>query len=345
MTSIAEPHRAAEPGFRPAAGPVSGRRPSWLRVALLVALLGLLALQTPPPWAWLWLAVPAGVARALLLSWRFGAPAVIGVSVGALALTVAGSRQGLWVWWIPASALIGAWMGVREEGGGPTAGQRAWMLVPALLLAALMPWLAHYRELIAAVEREWSAGDAQLLTLVRQMGLSPDRLAGMEKTVTENATLRREVLPQVMPTCLFLWIAVLVTAGRALASRLTGTLRWPRLSRANRREWRLPDGVLWVFLAGMALLLAPWPAWAPTGWTLLLNAGLGYCVQGVAVVESLLLARGVPSPAIILTMSFVFVIAMPMFVLTTAALGLSDVWLDYRRLEPAADGDPHKGDR
>jgi hypothetical protein len=68
-------------------------------------------------------------------------------------------------------------------------------------------------------------------------------------------------------------------------------------------------------------------------------------VQGVAVVESLLLARGVPPPVIILTMLFVFMIAMPMFVLTMAALGLSDVWLDYRRLEPVADGDPNEGDR
>jgi hypothetical protein len=78
--------------------------------------------------------------------------------------------------------------------------------------------------------------------------------------------------------------------------------------------------------------------WAPTAWTLLLNAGLGYCVQGIAVVESLLLARGVPSPIIVLTMLFVFAVAMPIvFMLTTAAVGLSDVWLDYRRLEPTPD--------
>jgi hypothetical protein len=38
-------------------------------------------------------------------------------------------------------------------------------------------------------------------------------------------------------------------------------------------------------------------------------------------------------------------IAMPMFVLPMAALGLSDVWLDYRRLEPAQSGDPNQGDR
>jgi hypothetical protein len=316
-----------------------------VRAALLVAVLGALALQSPVPWSWLWLAVPTAVAVALLASWRFGVAAVGVVALLAVALTVLGSAQGLWVWWIPAAALVGAWMGLREEGSGPSAGQRAWMLVPALALAALLPWLAHYRELVAAVERELIAGDTQLLELLRQLGTSGDRLQAMEKTVTENAALRRAALPLVIPTVLFLWVGLLVTAGRALAARAAHALRWPRLSRASLRDWRLPDAALWVFLAGLALLVAPWPAWAPTGWTLLLNAGFGYCTQGVAVAQSYFLARGVPPPVIIMTMLFFFMIAMPMFVLSTAALGLSDVWLDYRRLEPVADGDPNEGDR
>jgi hypothetical protein len=62
-------------------------------------------------------------------------------------------------------------------------------------------------------------------------------------------------------------------------------------------------------------------------------------VQGIAVVESLLLARGVPPSIIVLTMLFVFALAMPVFVLTALAVGLSDVWLDYRRLEAVPERD------
>jgi hypothetical protein len=94
---------------------------------------------------------------------------------------------------------------------------------------------------------------------------------------------------------------------------------------------------LWVLLAGLGLLVTQWGSWAPTAWTLLLNSALAYCVQGIAVVESLLLARGVPPSIIVLTMLFVFAVAFPVFVLTTVAVGLSDVWLDYRRLEPVRD--------
>jgi len=343
VTSIAEARR--ETGPESTSGGAVGKRPTWVRAALLAVVLGALAFQSPAPWSWLWIAVPAAVAVALLVSWRFGIAALVVVGVLAAVLAVLGSAQGLWVWWIPATALVGAWMGVREEGSGPSAGQRAWMLAPALALAALLPWLAHYRELVAAVERELAAGDTQLLELLRQLGTSGDRLGAMEKTMAENAALRRTALPLVIPTVLFLWAGLLVTAGRALAARTAHALRWPRLSRAGLRDWRLPDAALWVFLAGLALLVAQWPAWAPTGWTLLLNAGLGYCTQGVAVAQSYFLARGVPPPVIIMTMLFFFMIAMPMFVLSTAALGLSDVWLDYRRLDSVPDGDSNEGGR
>jgi hypothetical protein len=280
----------------------------------------------------------------LLLSWRFGVAAIAAVGLGAVALLVLGTGQGLWVWWIPAAALAGAWMGMREEGGGPSAGERAWMLAPLLLVAAALPWLAHYQVLVAAVERELAAGDTQGLELLRNVGANRDWLAGMEKAVTENAALRHARLPFLIPTGLFLWGALLVAAGRGLAARLAEALHWPRLSRVRLRDLRLPDAAVWTLIAGLALLLTPWPAWRPTGWTLLLGAGLGYCVQGVAVAGGLFLARGAPLPVMVLTMLFLFLTLMPYFVLGTAMLGLSDVWLDYRRLEAASDEDANPGE-
>ena len=92
-------------------------------------------------------------------------------------------------------------------------------------------------------------------------------------------------------------------------------------------------------LLGIALLIAGWSAGAPTAWTLLVNLALGYCVQGVAVVESMLLARGVPPSIIALTFVFVFAMAAPVFLLGAVCVGLSDVWLDYRRLEAVPAGD------
>jgi len=231
-------------------------------------------------------------------------------------------------------------MGLREEGAGPAVGERAWMLLPLLLLAALLPWALHYGSFVEQVDRELKGGDTQLLGLARQMGYPTARLRDLEETLTSQAQLRSQVLPRILPTALFLWMCTLVTAGRTLGGRIGGTMRWPPLSRSVLAGWRLPDGALWLFIAGLGLIVARWTSWSPTGWTLLLNTALGFGVQGIAVVESVMLARGVPLSVIVLMMLFVFLLAMPVFLVAAVAVGLSDVWLDYRRLEstPRADG-------
>ncbi|TMQ59509.1 MAG: hypothetical protein E6K72_01625, partial [Candidatus Eisenbacteria bacterium] len=173
---------------------------SWLRSALLVTGLALLALQTPPPWGALWLVVPAAVAASLLACWRFG---IWGLVAPVAMLGAAMFREGglgLWAWWIPTCALSGAWMGLREEGEGTTGGQRAWMLIPVLLLAAGLPWLLRYPQFVGDVDRELKASDAELVMLVGRLGSEGGQLAALERAVSENAALRTRLLPHVVPT-------------------------------------------------------------------------------------------------------------------------------------------------
>ena len=326
MTSTAEPLRPAT-------------HTSWRRSILLIALLGLFALQSPMPWGGLWLMVPVATAVSLLAGWRFGAWGVlVPVVLCAVALGIAGP-QSLWAWWVPVAALTGAWMGLREETEGPIAGRRVAALLPLLVLAAGLPWMLQYPDLLSRLEIELRDGDRQLLAWWSGIGTTGERLATVQRVVEENAKVRTRALPYLVPSLIFLWVVVLVAAGRALASRFAGVLRWPGLARAAFTRWRLPDGALALFLAGLGVVVLEWRAGLPAAWTLLINTGLGYCLQGIAVVESLLLARGVPPSVIVVTMVFVFALAMPVFVLTTVAVGLSDVWLDYRRLEATPDQD------
>ena len=326
MTSIAE--RSASHG--------SG---SWWRTLALLGALTLFAWQTPMPWGGLWVLVPVGVAASLLISWRWGAWGVVSpVLLFAAAMILEGPFS-LWVWWIPVAALTGAWMGLREEGDGAPAGQRAGMLLPVLLLAALMPWMANYPDLVASFERWLRFGDQQVLAIYRQLGYQGERLQALERSLWDSAAIQKRALPSALPSVLFIWMVLLVVAGRALASRIADRMRWPELRPGRLIEWRLPDSALWLMLLGLGLLVAGWTSGAPSAWTLLVNLGLGYCVQGVAVVESLLLARGVPPSIIALTFVFVFAMAAPVFLLGAVCVGLSDVWLDYRRIESVPDGD------
>jgi len=304
---------------------------------LLVVALGLAA--TPPPWNWLWIAVPLSVAVSLLLCWRFGAWGVAAPVVLQLATVAATGPYTPWVWWIPVGALSGAWMGLREEGGGPGSGHRAWMLLPVLLLCVALPWTLGYPELVQRGQNAIAEGGRQQPEFFRQLGYSGERLAVLERESEEGYALIKRVLPQALPSLLFAWIAVLVSAGRGIAARVAGWTRWPELSRRPFRDWRLPDGALWLMMSGMVLLLAGFDSWAPSAWTLVVVPALGFSLQGVAVVQSLMLARGVPPAIIALTLAFVLFMALPVFVLASLSVGVSDVWLDYRRLESVPDGE------
>jgi hypothetical protein len=310
-----------------------------IRGLLLSAALVACALATPLPWGTLWVLVPLAVAAALLVCWRWGPWGVlVPVSLMAAAMLGAGPLAP-WAWWIPVAALSGCWMGLREEGGGPAAGRRAWMLLPLLLLAAGLPWTISYSELVQGVDGYLHAGEHRLIQNSREMGYQGERLRALQHLLEEGARLRTRYLPNLLPSLLFLWMAMLVVAGRDISARVADRLKWPELSRARLSDWRLPDGAIWLLIAGLALVLAGIEVWLPTAWTLMIVPGLGYCVQGVAVVESLLLLRGVPPSIITLTLLFVLVMALPVFMLATACVGLSDVWLDYRRLEAVPDGD------
>lgn len=291
------------------------------------------------PWGALWLLVPVSVAVALLTAWRFGGWGVL-VPLGlfAASLLLAGHHQ-MWAWWIPFAALTGAWMGIREESGGTSSSDRAWLLLPLLLLAATLPWTAPYEPLLnRATERLFDV--SQTVAVYETFGFRGDAARQDAARTVERS---KEALPYVLPTMLFLWMAMLVAAGRLLAARGAAVLRWPAMAAPSLRTWRLPDGAIWLVLAGLALLLSPWYEWQPTASTLLINGVLGFCVQGIAVVESLMLARGMSGSLIVLTMVFVLAMAMPAFLFITAAMGISDIWLDYRRLESPPDGDVPQG--
>ena len=298
-----------------------------------MALLALAAWETGGAWGSLWLLVPLATAVSLLVAWRFGAWALpIPVLALGLAVTLFPGNV-LWMGWLPAAALAGVWMGLREEGGGLTLGERAWTLLPVLAVAAMLPWAPGYAATLARVSAHMREADAQMTEFYRQLGMSGDRLRGWESALRESAGLRETVLPYALPTVLFVWVALLVQSGRTLASRVGTLLRWPRLTIGHLIEWRLPDGALWVFLLGLALIVSKLTPWAPTAWTLAVNGALGYCLQGIGVVQSLLLVRGFPPYMVTILLVFALVMAWPVFLLLAACVGLSDIWLDYRRLE------------
>lgn len=315
---------------------------SLVRALLLVAGLALLALGRPFPWALLWLGVPLVVAGSLLTAWRFGRAALLLpvalVALALLALVAGGPTLRAWhLVWLPAAAATGVWMGLREEGGGPSLGERAWMHVPILAAAFALPVLPGFGAALTRAEAVARADEQRVLqSLPKAEGRDAWREM-LEQSLRMPAEERVRLLRFFAPNAAFLWMALLVVAGRSLAARAAGWLGWPPLSRALMTAWRLPDAALVPLLAGLALALFADSFWRPGAAVLLVQSALGYSVQGLAVAQSVLLERGVPPVFFLLLMLFLFAFTLPVLLPSLALLGLSDVWLDHRRLEPSPD--------
>jgi hypothetical protein len=311
---------------------------------LLVAALTLAALATPWPWGALWLVVPFAAGASLLLAWRFGLnalalPALLAVGCALLEFFPAGGFR-LWhLVWVPLASLTGVWMGTREEGGGPSLGERAWMHAPLLAAAFALPVLPGMSGALVRVEARARVEERQMLSTLQGPDTPGTWRQMMEESAKMPAAERVRMLTYFAPNLVFLWMVVLVSAGRSLAARAAAWRGWPPLSRAEFTSWRLPDGALVPLLAGLALALLSNATWRPGAAALLVQSALGYSVQGVAVAHSVLLARGVPPVFVLLVMVLLFAFTLPVFLPSVALLGLSDVWLDFRRLEPSPRGE------
>jgi hypothetical protein len=315
-----------------------------LRAVLLTGSLALAALATPWPWAALWLAVPLAVAASLLLAWRYGTgalalPALLGVTAALAVLFPASGFRSWHVLWLPAASLTGAWMGLREEGAGPGCGERAWMHAPLLAAALALPVLPGLVGALTRVESRARAEEQHVLRTLEGPSKPGSWRAMIEESAKLPATDRVRMLTFFTPNLMFGWLVLLVAAGRSLASRAAAWLGWPPLSRSPFTLWRLPDGALVPLLGGIALALFVTPAWQPGAVVLLVQSVLGYSMQGIAVAHSVLLARGVPLAFVLLLLVFLFAFTLPVFLPSVALLGLSDVWLDFRRLEPSPRGE------
>ena len=111
---------------------------------------------------------------------------------------------------------------------------------------------------------------------------------------------------------------------------------YTRLSRRGRTlgrltEFRFPDGLLWLLIGGMALLLVPLDGWsARVGSNLVFFMGALYALRGLAVVAALVLGLVGAQLPVLIVLGVVGLLLYPIVVAGTLLLGVTDTWLDLR---------------
>lgn len=312
------------------AAAASGARPRPLALALPLLLMAAGALETPSPWSLLWVAVPVLGAAGYLANlhpWRLGwlAPAA---AVGYLLARP--ETPHLWGWILVGAVASAALFGLARREGLPVA-RGLWSLLPLAGLAFAFPFSGLYEGAV----RDATAGVGRLgeeaYRSYQSLGIQGGNLGELAKQVEQATAGLTWMMRHLMPSLLFAWAVALVGLAALLARRAARAVGRPLAAGTPFIGFRLPEGAVWLLLLGLAFVAMRRPELAPAGVNLALCVGLGYCLQGLAVMDFLMLARGFPAGMIWVLFLFVTFFALPVLLVASTGLGVADVWLDLRR--------------
>ncbi|NNE43810.1 MAG: DUF2232 domain-containing protein [Gemmatimonadetes bacterium] len=150
-----------------------------------------------------------------------------------------------------------------------------------------------------------------------------------------------EVLQSTWVASEVVWFWVTLVAAWWFLGRVQARREEPELG--PLAGFDLPDAWIGVVIAGMAGVLLgrqlDLNAVAVIGWNLVFGAGFVFAVRGVAVQTFWMERAGWRRPVRTAVLGIGFLLALPVFLIMGAGLGLFDAWFDFRRIRGAQAGE------
>jgi hypothetical protein len=223
-------------------------------------------------------------------------------------------------------------------------------------------WMALGPILAECLHRDWgisrAMGTALIATLALQAGVMalwaieagefPWRLLQreMEKILNQAShlpiqgqgpsSLPKELIPELARAAVIVFPGLLASLDLMLHWwNLLVQRRLPRLWNGrppgpeNLDEWGIPFHLVWVTIGGGLLILSSLDPLKSIGVNVVLAMAFVHLLQGVAVVAFLLRKKG--APRFLRWLVFGAIFLQHFFTAATAAIGLFDVWFDFRR--------------
>lgn len=155
------------------------------------------------------------------------------------------------------------------------------------------------------------------------LGEGSSRSALIEPTLREVADVQMRIYPALLALASLAGLGVAWWVFRRLTAR-DGPALGPL------REFRFTDGLIWLLIVGVLLvLLAHDDVAVRAGANLIAFMGVLYSVRGLAVL--VVLSGGVPGPVGIALAILATVLLYPLVMAATFVVGLSDTWFEFRK--------------
>jgi len=143
----------------------------------------------------------------------------------------------------------------------------------------------------------------------------------------------QNLLVQVLPALVLINLALVAWVNVLVAQRLGTFWGWDNLGEPLSL-WVSPEWLVFFLVAAGLALLAPFPWVRPVGLNLVLLLGFVYFCQGMAVISALL--QRFQLPWVLRSLVYILAFMNPLMIVVMI-LGLTDLWLDFRRLQPSQE--------
>jgi uncharacterized protein YybS (DUF2232 family) len=205
------------------------------------------------------------------------------------------------------------------------------MSIPVLLLIAFsvfrtgeVPWQRIEPYLVQTI--------LENAKLYAEMGVPAEQINLIRDNARQIATLFINILPALSLVSMALCIWLNLLAAKAIFYRQR--LYFPDFG--DLAKWKAPEKLVWMVIGSGGVLLIPDVGVYYVGLNLLLLCLFVYLLQGLAIVSYFFRSRNIP--IILRSIFYALLIFQQIIILLVIALGLFDLWLDFRKFNTTMNG-------
>ncbi|MBI3581346.1 MAG: YybS family protein [Nitrospinae bacterium] len=269
-------------------------------------------------------------------SLRFGEGAGAGAALFSALVVAAGSDPRTAAFYFLSYALMALVMSrlmSRQSGLNAAAGYGAGvsMAATAVFLYFALGMASggggYYDELVKSAQTVI----AEMISAYKKAGMQEEQLAILSKNSPLIAKWSVSLIPGMAVSGYLLMAFCNYLSYKFLRSRWPGLKAPDDVSLLN---WYPPDRTVFVFIAGMALALLPNDAARVAGINVLVVTVLVYSVAGSCVLRFWF--EKIRFPKFLRMFSYILILLQPFIAVAVAAMGLFDLWFDFRKIRRQA---------
>ena len=207
------------------------------------------------------------------------------------------------------------------------AGFFALMIYANMMNVGIITWVSDYI----------SKNLQMTVVLYEKMGMPEESIRMIEASMAQITYVLVRILPSLIVAGLLFagWLNLLAARG------LFGRFQMAYADFGSLNRWKAPDFLVWVVIAGIAMVLIPSTALKVLGVNCLVVLMTVYFFQGIAVMAFYFEKKGIPR--FLRGLIYAFIAIQQFLLLVVVGLGFFDVWANFRRIDDAPTNGPESG--